>query len=89
MTQADYTYDPQPAPQPFGDLVSQHRDAESSFYQFDALGSSRALTDDDQVVTDEAAFEAFGQTAAASGTTLNPFQWVGQVGYYADEETGL
>jgi RHS repeat-associated protein len=89
VTQADYTYDPQPAPQPFGDLVSQHRDAESSFYQFDALGSSRALTDDAQVVTDEAAYEAFGQTAAASGTTTNPFQWVGQVGYYVDEETGL
>ena len=33
------------APQPFGNLISQHRDAESSFYQFDALGSTRQLTD--------------------------------------------
>jgi hypothetical protein len=43
VTQAAYTHDPRPAPQPFGDLVSQRRDTESSFYHVDARGSSRAL----------------------------------------------
>jgi len=38
--QAQYTYQPQP----YGDLVSQHRDSESSFYRFDALGSTTSLT---------------------------------------------
>lgn len=89
VVEADYTLAPQPEPQPYGDLVSQHRDTESSFYHFDALGSTRVLTDAGETVTDEATYRAFGETAAASGTTANPFGWVGRPGYYQDEETGL
>jgi RHS repeat-associated protein len=86
VTQADYTQDPQPAPQPFGNLVSQRRDTASSFYSFDALGSTRNLTDDAEVETDDYAYEAFGKVAASSGTTENPFQWVGAKGVYTQED---
>lgn len=86
VTQADYTHDPQPAPQPFGNLVSQHRDVESSFYHFDALGSTRELTDSAEVETDDYTYEAFGKVASSSGTTENPFQWVGAKGVYTQED---
>lgn len=89
VVEADYTLAPQPEPQPYGDLVSQHRDTDSSFYHFDALGSTRVLTDAGETVTDEATYRAFGETAASSGTTAHPFGWVGRPGYYQDEETGL
>ncbi len=85
-TQAAYTLAPQPEPQPYGDLLSQHRDAESTFYHADALGSTRVLTDESEVVTDEAAYEAFGQVAFSTGTTANPFQWIGQKGIYTQED---
>ncbi|REJ96414.1 MAG: hypothetical protein DWQ34_04035 [Planctomycetota bacterium] len=89
VTHVDYTNDPRPAPQPFGNLISQHRDAASSFYHYDALGSTRALTDSSEVETDDYVYEAFGNVAAGTGSTTNPFQWVGEKGYYADEETSL
>ncbi len=83
-TEAEYTLNPQP----YGHLVSQHREAESSFYQFDALGSTAALSDDTGTITDSTFYQAFGQVLAPTGTTANPFQWIGQLGYYFDAETG-
>ncbi|REJ96412.1 MAG: RHS repeat protein [Planctomycetota bacterium] len=86
VTQADYTNDPRPAPQPYGNLISQHRDAASSFYHYDALGSTRSLTDSSEVETDDYAYEAFGKVAAGTGSTTNPFQWVGAKGIYTQED---
>jgi RHS repeat-associated protein len=88
LTTAEYTLAPQPQPQPYGDLLSQHRDGDSSFYHFDALGSAQALTDGSQVVSDQYAYQAFGKNVASTGTTENAFGWVGEKGYYRDEETG-
>ncbi|MES2793028.1 MAG: RHS repeat-associated core domain-containing protein, partial [Planctomycetota bacterium] len=82
---ADYTYQPQP----YGDLLSDHRDTESSFYWFDALGSTTALTDDTGNTTDEYRYTGFGNPTTTSGTSDTPYRWVGQVGYRQDETTGL
>lgn len=55
-TTAVYTNEPTP----YGRLLSQHRSGVSSYYHFDGHGSTRALTNEDQDVTDTAAYTAFG-----------------------------
>ncbi|WP_373651960.1 RHS repeat-associated core domain-containing protein [Schlesneria sp. DSM 10557] len=77
---------PVPQPQPYGNLVSQQRNGQSTFYHFDGLGSTAALTTSTQTVSDSYTYRAFGDIAASSGTTTNPYQWVGREGYYRDEE---
>jgi RHS repeat-associated protein len=32
--------------------------------------------------------DAFGNSVASTGTTVNPFRFIGQLGYYYDPETG-
>ena len=66
----------------YGDLVSQRRSGASSFYHFDALGSTDRLTGADGSVTDSYVYYAFGQERASSGTTTNPYRYVGGLGYY-------
>ena len=51
------------------------------YYHFDALGSTRALTDDDGDVTDRYSYDAWGNTTH-TGSTEQPYQFVGQLGYY-------
>ena len=82
---AEYTV----MPQAYGNLISQTRDAESSFYHFDPLGSTRELTDETETVTDSYLYSVFGKVKSSTGTTVNPYQWVGQEGYYRDPESGL
>ena len=82
-TQASYTYEPEE----YGELISQHRGGKTSYYHYDALGSTRQLTDDTETVTDSYTYNAWGETIKQSGTTTNPFRWIGNVGYYWDEET--
>jgi len=81
--QASYTYEPEE----YGELISQHRGGKTSYYHYDALGSTRQLTDDTETVTDSYTYNAWGETIKQSGTTTNPFRWIGNVGYYFDEET--
>ena len=84
VTQAVYTQEPDT----FGNLISQRRDDETSWYHFDGLGSTRELTDATESVTDTNMYDAWGVDVASTGTTDNPFHWVGESGYYDDPETG-
>ncbi len=72
----------------FGRLLSRYDESlsSSSFHHFDGLGSTTHLTDDAEVETDAYIYRAFGELAGSSGSTENPHQWVGQWGYYRDEE---
>ena len=81
--QAAYTLQPRA----YGNLISQRRGEDSHFHHFDALGSVRELTDSSQSVSDTYLHEAFGDLIAHTGTTVNPFRWVGSVGYYCDLNT--
>ena len=67
----------------------QHRSNQDHWYLLDGLGSTRALTDTSQRVTDTYSYEAFGNIRSSTGTTPNPFQYVGTLGYYADDDSGL
>jgi RHS repeat-associated protein len=82
-TQAVYTVEPDL----YGRVVSQRRGSDHSFYHFDGLGSTRELTNSSETVTDTNMHDAWGVNRASTGATLNPFEYLGEVGYYHDTET--
>ncbi len=57
------------------------------YHHHDSLGSTRFLTDSSGNVTDTYLHDAWGNSVAATGTTVNPFKWVGKYGYYTDNST--
>jgi RHS repeat-associated protein len=81
-TEAQFNYQPEA----YGNLISQYRDAESSFYHYDGSYSASALTDASEAETDAYKYAAFGETTSSSGMTVNPFTWKGEIGYYQDED---
>ena len=82
-TQATYTNEPAT----FGSLVSQRRNSATNWYCFDALGSTWNLTNASEMITDSYIYDAWGNILTSTGSTINRFQYVGQFGYYWDEET--
>ena len=80
--EAEYTLNPQA----YGNLISQRRDGDSTFYHYDALGSTQSLTDQTGTVENEYTYGAFGQELSSSGSVDNPFTWVGELGYYKEED---
>jgi hypothetical protein len=74
------------APVQFGHLISQRREGSTSHFHWDGQHSTRQLTNSAQVATDNYIFSAFGDSVAASGTTINPFGYVGVLGYYSDND---
>ena len=75
-------------PQQYGGVLSQRRGTTSHYHHHDALGSTRLLTDNSGNVTDTYLHDAWGNSVATTGTTVNPFKWVGKYGYYTDDSTG-
>jgi|GEM_PF-1928221 len=80
--EAEYTLNPQA----YGDLVSQRREGDSTFYHYDALGSTQSLTNDTGTVENEYTYSAFGKELSSSGSVDNPFTWVGELGYYKEAD---
>ncbi len=69
-------------------LISSNREGVKRYFHFDALGSTRALTDSSGNVTDTYEYNVFGVVEASSGTSVNPYRYVGQYGYYDDGAMG-
>ncbi|MEW5884453.1 MAG: RHS repeat-associated core domain-containing protein [Armatimonadota bacterium] len=69
-------------------LISTNREGTKRYFHFDAVGSTRALTDSSETVTDTYEYNAFGVVESSSGTSVNPFRYVGQYGYYDDGAMG-
>jgi RHS repeat-associated protein len=73
----------------WGGLAAQRQGSTSSFYAFDSQSSTRILVSAGGVITDSYSYKAFGEELA-QGTSPqaeyndNPFQYVGQYGYYRD-----
>ncbi|MBI1349390.1 hypothetical protein GC163_24245 [bacterium] len=65
----------------YGPLISQHSDGDTRYFHFDALGSTRELTDDDENVTDAFNYDAWGNNVFRVGLTATPFQWIARCGY--------
>lgn len=84
VTQMTYTWSGQG-----GVLLSQHDGTTTKYYEPDGLGSTDALSDDAQAVTDRWAYRAFGAAVHVAGSDPTPFTWVGRQGYFSDSQTGL
>ncbi len=69
-------------------LISSNREGVKRYFHFDALGSTRALTDSSGNVTDTYEYNAFGVLESSTGFSTNPFRYVGQWGYYDDGAMG-
>ncbi|MBN67870.1 MAG: hypothetical protein CME32_01140 [Gimesia sp.] len=73
-------------PTEFGKIVSQHRDTTTSFYHFDAQGSTHQLTDQNENVTDTFLYDAWGNEILRNGTVFTPFRFLGEFGYFFEED---
>jgi RHS repeat-associated protein len=63
---------------------------QTSYYHYDGLGSTQLLTDENGNVTDSYCNTAFGVPVdtGTANPTPNPFKYVGQQGYFLDQDTG-
>ncbi len=69
------------------DLISQQRGGISSYYHYDGIGSTRALTSSSETITDTYSYEAFGVLVGSTGSTPNHYRFTGEqfdpnVGFY-------
>ncbi len=74
---ADYTLQPEAQ----GDLISQYREMESSFYHYDGRTNTARLTDSAEVVTNEYVLDAWGGIVAETMYGMaadNEFLFMGQ-----------
>jgi RHS repeat-associated protein len=71
----------------YGNLISQRRGGTtSSYYFFDALGSTLQLTGSSGTVTDSYLYRAFGELINTSGSTTNAYRYGGRHGYSYDPD---
>jgi RHS repeat-associated protein len=64
---------------PYGhDLISQDLDCGTSYYHYDGLGSTRALSDAGGSLTDSYDYEAFGELLSQGGSTENSYLFTGE-----------
>ena len=80
---ASYTHEPGL----YGELIAQERDGETRYYNYDGLGNTSELTDENQNVSDTYEYSAFGEEVVRTGTTENPFGYKGALGYYTNGVT--
>jgi RHS repeat-associated protein len=69
------------------DLISQNRGGTVSYYHYDGLGTTRALTNSLATITDEYEFDAFGNLLNSAGSTINNYLFTGEqydpnIGFY-------
>ncbi len=67
-----------------GEVLSENRNGVIRDYVPDSLGSTIALLDNAQTITDTFEYWPYGEVRTRTGTTATPFQFVGTMGYYTD-----
>ena len=68
--------------EPNGALIARKAGTDRKYYHFDELGSTLFLTDAGAVQTDKYVYNAFGGVITRTGSTNQPYQYIGQYGYY-------
>ena len=76
------------SPVRYGNLISQYDpdSAEAVYHHYDALGSTRQLTDSSRSVVNTYIYDAWGQAVSTSESVSNFFRWIGELGYYFDDD---
>lgn len=59
------------------------------FHHHDEVGSTLFVSDDSGAITDTYAYSPYGQLTGSSGTTDNPFTYIGRYGVMLEATTGL
>jgi RHS repeat-associated protein len=75
------------SPATYGGVISQRRSGAANYFLYDPLGSTMRLSDGSQNVTDIYLYKAFGEIVL-SGSTVNAFQFLGELQYYEDKDVG-
>ncbi len=84
VTVATYTNEPTA----YGRLISQRKSGATHYYVFDALGSTRLLTDSSQNIAESLLYDAWGNLVGSAPSIVVPFRWVGELGYLFVPSTG-
>jgi RHS repeat-associated protein len=84
-TLAQYTYEPEV----YGNLISERRGGQTYQHHYDALGSTRILTDENGQITDTFEYDAWGNEVARTGAIETPFRWLGKTGYSSSAASGV
>jgi len=74
-------------PDPYGELISQHRDGQTYFHHYDGVEDTRQVTDESQNVVEAATYTAFGEIVEKTSSIINPFGYKGALGYYTNGQT--
>ena len=81
--------------EPDGELIAMISGSNTNYYHYDALGSTRLLTNASGIITDRYTYDAYGSLMAHdryTGSVDQPYQFVGESGYYThyqEPEFGL
>ncbi|HEY4233761.1 MAG TPA: RHS repeat-associated core domain-containing protein, partial [Lacipirellulaceae bacterium] len=67
-------------------LVNQVAGGATSYYDFDAIGSTAGMTNTAGTYANKYTYLPFGQTQNSTSTVANPFQFVGQLGVLEDTD---
>jgi RHS repeat-associated protein len=76
-------------PEQYGNLISSRISGTTSYHHFDAIGSTRQVTNAAGSVTDSMIYDAWGNIINRMGVTSIAFLWVAQFEYYFDAEIAL
>src|SRR5579864_8302728 len=80
-------------PEQYGNLISTRLPVAGTpttvYHHFDALGSTRQLTNAAGGTTDTVLYDAWGNVVSRTGTTGVNSLWFGEQGYRHDPETGF
>ncbi|MCP4284708.1 MAG: RHS repeat-associated core domain-containing protein, partial [Gammaproteobacteria bacterium] len=60
------------------DLLSRTTNGVTHYYQYDGLGSARALSDTSGTLTDTYQYDAYGTLLNSTGTSMNPYLYRGE-----------
>nr|HMS57043.1 hypothetical protein [Fimbriimonadaceae bacterium] len=70
-------------------LVSSNRESTKRYFHFDGLGSTVALTDASENITDTYVYSAFGNLLSSTGSSVNPYRFLAQGLCYDDSAMGM
>jgi RHS repeat-associated protein len=84
-TQADHM---NRGPTIYHPLTYMDRSGTQSYHLFNHLGTTLALASAAQALTDTYRWNAWGVQLASTGSTTNPFGYVGALGYYHEPDLG-